>query len=191
MSDRIPADSVGLVSPHTQAFDAPVALLCGRMLARMELVYETYGELNAARSNAVLICHALSGHHHAAGYHSIEDERPGWWDSAIGPGKPIDTNLFFVVSLNNLGGLLRALDDLPGAQAAYERALRIFENAYGSDHPKLAICFNNLGFVLRDLKDLPGARAHIERALAILQKSLGDDHPNTRLARKNFDLLPR
>ncbi|MDX1733181.1 MAG: homoserine O-acetyltransferase, partial [Halioglobus sp.] len=66
--------------------------------------YETYGELNQARTNAVLVCHALSGHHHAAGYHSDEDKKPGWWEECIGPGKPIDTNRFFVVSLNNLGG---------------------------------------------------------------------------------------
>src|SRR5690606_14528289 len=69
-----------------------------------DLVYETYGNLNASASNAVLICHALSGHHHAAGYHSMDEKRPGWWDSCIGPGKPIDTNRFFVVCLNNLGG---------------------------------------------------------------------------------------
>ncbi|HAU18054.1 MAG TPA: homoserine O-acetyltransferase, partial [Marinobacter adhaerens] len=69
-----------------------------------DLVVETYGTLNADASNAVLICHALSGHHHAAGYHSAEDRKPGWWDSCIGPGKPIDTDRFFVVSLNNLGG---------------------------------------------------------------------------------------
>jgi len=103
MSDRIPADSVGVVTPQQQIFDEPVKLLCGRTLPRIELMYETYGRLNAARSNAVLICHALSGHHHAAGLHAADD-RPGWWDSAIGPGKPIDTNLFYVVSLNNLGG---------------------------------------------------------------------------------------
>ena len=63
-----------------------------------------YGELNAQRSNAVLICHALSGNHHAAGYHSPDDKKAGWWDECIGPGKPIDTNRFFVVCLNNLGG---------------------------------------------------------------------------------------
>ncbi|MFC5694941.1 homoserine O-acetyltransferase [Pseudomonas sp. GCM10022186] len=104
MPTAIPADSVGLVSPRVQRFSEPLALACGRSLADYELVYETYGELNQSRSNAVLICHALSGHHHAAGYHSMEDRKPGWWDSCIGPGKAIDTLKFFVVSLNNLGG---------------------------------------------------------------------------------------
>ena len=104
MPTAFPQDSVGLVSPQVFRFSEPLALACGRSLAEYELVVETYGELNAARSNAVLICHALSGHHHAAGYHSPDDRKPGWWDSCIGPGKPIDTNKFFVVSLNNLGG---------------------------------------------------------------------------------------
>lgn len=97
-------DSVGLVSPQTLTFAEPLALACGRSLANYQLVYETYGQLNSSASNAVLICHALSGHHHAAGYHSVDERKPGWWDSCIGPGKPIDTNKFFVVSLNNLGG---------------------------------------------------------------------------------------
>ena len=104
MSSVFPEDSVGLVAPRIATFAEPLALACGRELADYQLVYETYGELNAARSNAVLICHALSGHHHAAGYHNPDDRKPGWWDSAIGPGKPIDTNRFFVVALNNLGG---------------------------------------------------------------------------------------
>ncbi|EST17459.1 homoserine O-acetyltransferase [Pseudomonas putida S610] len=104
MSTVFPEDSVGLVVPQTARFDEPLALACGRSLAHYELVYETYGTLNAGASNAVLICHALSGHHHAAGYHAATDRKPGWWDSCIGPGKPIDTNRFFVVSLNNLGG---------------------------------------------------------------------------------------
>lgn len=104
MPSQIPHDSVGLVTPRTQRFDRPIRLACGRELAGYEIVYETYGELNAARSNAVLICHALSGHHHAAGYHSMEDRKAGWWDDYIGPGKPIDTRHFHVVSLNNIGG---------------------------------------------------------------------------------------
>ncbi|MBF0675066.1 homoserine O-acetyltransferase [Pseudomonas sp.] len=104
MSSVFPEDSVGLVEPRTAHFAEPLALACGREIADYQLVYETYGELNAARSNAVLICHALSGHHHAAGYHSPDDRRPGWWDGCIGPGKAIDTRKFFVVSLNNLGG---------------------------------------------------------------------------------------
>ena len=104
MSIVFPQDSVGLVTPQVLHFAEPLALACGRSLADYQLVFETYGELNATASNAVLICHALSGHHHAAGYHSADDRKPGWWDSCIGPGKPIDTNKFFVVSLNNLGG---------------------------------------------------------------------------------------
>ena len=104
MPDSIPVDSVGLVSPQFIHIDTPLSLESGRMLMQYDLVYETYGELNTQASNAVLICHALSGDHHAAGYHSLEDKRAGWWDNLIGPGKAIDTNLFFVVSLNNLGG---------------------------------------------------------------------------------------
>ncbi len=104
MSRVFPEDSVGLVSPRVAHFTAPLALACGRQLDQFELVYETYGNLNEARSNAVLICHALSGHHHAAGYHSEDERKPGWWEACIGPGKPIDTNRFYVVSLNNLGG---------------------------------------------------------------------------------------
>ncbi len=104
MPVTIPADSAGLVTPQTLRFSEPLALDCGRTLDEYQLVYETYGELNASCSNAILICHALSGDHHAAGYHSLDDKKPGWWDSCIGPGKPFDTRRFFVVSLNNLGG---------------------------------------------------------------------------------------
>jgi homoserine O-acetyltransferase len=103
MPQQIPADSVGIVTPQVAKFDQPLELRCGKTLASYELVYETYGQLNADKSNAILICHALSGHHHAAGYHE-GDTKPGWWDSCIGPGKAIDTNRFFVLSSNNLGG---------------------------------------------------------------------------------------
>ena len=104
MNDFANRRSVGIVTPQLVHFDVPLRLACGRDLPAYDLIYETYGELNAQRSNAILVCHALSGHHHAAGYHSTDDKKPGWWDECIGPGKPIDTNRFFVVSLNNLGG---------------------------------------------------------------------------------------
>lgn len=104
MNSADATDSVGLVTPQRAHFSEGLSLACGRHLPEFDLVYETYGHLNADASNAVLVCHALSGHHHAAGYHSETDRKPGWWDSCIGPGKPIDTNHFFVVSLNNLGG---------------------------------------------------------------------------------------
>ncbi|MBY5928511.1 homoserine O-acetyltransferase [Halomonas sp. DP8Y7-3] len=97
-------DSVGLVTPQMAHFDDPLPLVCGKTLTTYDLIYETYGTLNEDRSNAVLICHALSGHHHAAGYHDDSDRKPGWWDAHIGPGKSIDTDRFFVISLNNLGG---------------------------------------------------------------------------------------
>jgi homoserine O-acetyltransferase len=104
MDSTEPDSSVGIITPQVVRFDEPFDLTCGRQLHGFELVYEVYGELNEQRSNAVLICHALSGNHHAAGFHSENDKKPGWWDECIGPGKPIDTNHFFVVSLNNLGG---------------------------------------------------------------------------------------
>ena len=104
MPQEIPANSVGVVTPQIAIFDQPLELRSGKILERYELMYETYGQLNADKSNAVLICHALSGHHHAAGYHSQDDKKPGWWDSCIGPGKAIETNKFCVIALNNLGG---------------------------------------------------------------------------------------
>jgi len=104
MPDPLPLDSIGIVTPRSLHFSEPLLLECGKTLSEYDIAYETYGELNAAGSNAILICHALSGDQHAAGYYSTEDRKPGWWESCIGPGKPIDTNHFFVVSINNLGG---------------------------------------------------------------------------------------
>ena len=104
MPDSIPVNSVGLVKTRFMTIKRSLELDCGRSLPEFTLAYETYGELNAQRSNALLICHALSGDQHAAGYHSAEDRKPGWWDNCIGPGKPFDTNRFFIVSPNNLGG---------------------------------------------------------------------------------------
>jgi homoserine O-acetyltransferase len=104
MPETYSTQSVGLITPETLHFDQPITLACGRTLNSYDLVVETYGTLNADKSNAVLICHALSGNHHAAGVSSEDVTKPGWWDGYIGPEKPIDTNEFFVVSLNNLGG---------------------------------------------------------------------------------------
>ena len=97
-------NSVGIVTPEKVVFERHLELACGRILNGYELMVETYGKLNADKNNAVLICHALSGNHHSAGYHSADDRKPGWWDHYIGPGKPIDTNYFYVVNLNNIGG---------------------------------------------------------------------------------------
>ncbi|MBU1426088.1 MAG: homoserine O-acetyltransferase [Gammaproteobacteria bacterium] len=96
--------SVGIVSAQRATFEAPFTFRSGAVLPRHDLVYETYGTLNAAKSNAILICHALSGHHHVAGYYADDTQNIGWWDNMVGPGKPIDTNKFFVIGLNNLGG---------------------------------------------------------------------------------------
>ncbi len=104
MPQDFPANSVGLVTPQRMHFDQPLDLDCGRTLPGYELVYETYGTLNADASTAVLVTHALSGDHHAAGYHSRDDRKPGWWETCIGPGKPLDTDRFFIVCSNNLGG---------------------------------------------------------------------------------------
>jgi homoserine O-acetyltransferase len=104
MPKEIPLDSVGIVHSCSLHFDESLTLRSGKKLPQYDIAYETYGELNSQASNAILICHALSGDQHAAGYHSMEDKNPGWWDTAIGPGKVIDTNFFFVVCINNLGG---------------------------------------------------------------------------------------
>ena len=97
-------NSVGIVSAQRTTFDTPLVFRSGAVLPRYELVYETYGTLNADKSNAILICHALSGNHHVAGYYADDPKNVGWWDTMIGPGKPIDTGKFFVIGLNNLGG---------------------------------------------------------------------------------------
>ncbi|MFA6179759.1 MAG: homoserine O-acetyltransferase [Candidatus Methylopumilus sp.] len=96
--------SVGIVAPQIAHFSEPLTLKSGEVLPQFHLMYETYGELNADKSNAVMICHALSGNHHVAGKHADTDKSPGWWDNLIGPGRPLDTNKFFVIGLNNLGG---------------------------------------------------------------------------------------
>ena len=95
--------SVGIVTPQIFHFAEPLTLECNRTLPSFDLIVETYGTLNSDKSNAVLICHALSGSHHAAGFHSSDDKKAGWWDNMIGPNKAIDTNQFYVVCVNNIG----------------------------------------------------------------------------------------
>jgi len=99
-----PEGSVGVVSPKLARFEEPIALKSGARLNAYELAYETYGTLNAARSNAVLVCHALNASHHVAGVYADDPAELGWWDNLIGPGKPVDTGRFFVVGVNNIGG---------------------------------------------------------------------------------------
>ncbi len=94
--------TLGVITPQVMSVETPLTLSSGTVLPRYDLVYETYGQLNQEASNALLLCHALSGDHHVAGLDA--DNKPGWWNNYIGPGKPIDTNHFFVVCSNNLGG---------------------------------------------------------------------------------------
>ncbi|EHR73482.1 homoserine O-acetyltransferase [Burkholderiales bacterium JOSHI_001] len=95
--------SVGVVTPQQMHFAQALPLQSGAQLADYTLVYETYGTLNAARSNAVLVCHALNASHHVAGTHAGVERSEGWWDNLVGPGKPVDTNRFFVIGVNNPG----------------------------------------------------------------------------------------
>jgi len=95
--------SVGQVVAQKARFDEPIALRSGAELSSYDIAYETYGELNAARSNAVLVCHALNASHHVAGFYENEEGNLGWWDNLVGPGKPLDTRRFFVVGSNYLG----------------------------------------------------------------------------------------
>ena len=89
--------SIGLVIPQKAQFDRAVQLRSGAALDSYELAFETYGQLNAKRDNAVLVCHALNASHHVAGLYADDPKNLGWWDNLIGPGKPVDTNRFFVV----------------------------------------------------------------------------------------------
>ncbi|SCK62278.1 homoserine O-acetyltransferase [Variovorax sp. HW608] len=92
-----------VVTPQSMQFAGPLSLSSGASISNYSLAYETYGELNADRSNAVLVCHALNASHHVAGVYAGQDRSEGWWDNMIGPGKPVDTDRFFVIGINNLG----------------------------------------------------------------------------------------
>jgi homoserine O-acetyltransferase len=95
--------SLGVVKPEILHFAEPLSLQSGASIANYNLVVETYGQLNAKKNNAVLICHALNASHHVAGISADDPENIGWWDNMVGPGKPVDTNKFFVIGVNNLG----------------------------------------------------------------------------------------
>ncbi|MBL0148648.1 MAG: homoserine O-acetyltransferase [Ideonella sp.] len=95
--------SIGHVTPQAMHFDEPLPLRSGATLAGYDLVYETYGTLSADKRNAVLVCHALNASHHVAGNYAGQERSEGWWDNLVGPGKPLDTNTFFVIGVNNLG----------------------------------------------------------------------------------------
>ena len=123
--------SVGVVTPQRVSFSEPLKLRSGAVLPGFELVFETYGKLNAAGSNAVLVCHALSGGHHVAGTHAGDPKSVGWWDNLVGPGKPLDTNRFFVVGVNNLGGCFGSTGPLSVNPLTGKR--------YGADFPMVTV----------------------------------------------------
>ena len=112
-------------------FQAPLPLQSGALIGGYELAYETYGELNAGRSNAVLICHALNASHHVAGVYEGQDRSEGWWDNMIGPGKPVDTDRFFVIGVNNLGSCFGSTGPMHINPAS--------GRAYGADFPVLTV----------------------------------------------------
>ena len=132
MNDVSPG-SVGLVQPQTFHCATPLPLKSGAVLPEFSLVYETYGTLNATASNAVLVCHALSGNHHVAGYTDAADKDGtlGWWDNLVGPGKPLDTNKFFVVGVNNLGGCYGS----SGPNTIHPKTGKL----YGADFPVVTV----------------------------------------------------
>ena len=121
----------GVVTPKIARFEEPLKLKSGAMLDRYDLVYETYGTLNAAKSNAVLVCHALNASHHVAGRYADDPANVGWWDNMIGPGKPLDTNRFCVIGVNNLGGCFGST----GPQAINPATGR----AWGADFPVVTV----------------------------------------------------
>ena len=120
-----------IVTPQSMHFDAPLPLQSGVLLRAYNLSYETYGMLNTSRSNAVLICHALNASHHVAGVYAGQDKSEGWWNNMIGPGKPLDTNKFFVIGVNNLGSCFGST----GPMHAHPDTGQI----YGADFPVVTV----------------------------------------------------
>jgi len=120
-----------LVQPQSMLFETPLALRSGATLGGYRLAYETYGRLNAERSNAVLICHALNASHHVAGVYADAPDDLGWWDNMVGPGKPVDTERFFVIGVNNLGSCFGSTGPMHRNPASGE--------IYGADFPVLTV----------------------------------------------------
>ena len=151
--------SVGQVTPQRLHFEAPLPLRGGATLAGYDLVYETYGRLNAAKSNAVLVCHALNASHHVAGTHADQPRSEGWWDNLVGPGKPLDTNRLFVIGVNNLGSCFGSTGPLDTNPAT--------GRPWGADFPVVTV---------EDWVDAQARlldRLGIERLAAVLGGSLG------------------
>ncbi|MFL6663271.1 MAG: alpha/beta fold hydrolase, partial [Rhizobacter sp.] len=123
--------SVGPVTPQSRQFKEPLRLRSGAQLSDYTLVYETYGALNAARSNAVLVCHALNASHHVAGTYAGEEKSEGWWDNLVGPGKPLDTDRFFVIGVNNPGSCFGSTGPMHANPAT--------GRPYGADFPVLTV----------------------------------------------------
>src|SRR6478672_12841083 len=122
--------SLGTVTPSAMHFAEPLRLASGAQIADYTLMYETYGTLNADKSNAVLVCHALNASHHVAGTYAGEPRSVGWWDNLVGPGKPLDTDRFFVIGVNNPGSCFGSTG--PTSPNPDPRA---DGRAYGSDFP--------------------------------------------------------
>ncbi len=141
--------SVGLVSPQHMHFSVPLPLQSGAELRDYTLVYETYGQLNHNKSNAVLVCHALNASHHVAGTYEGQDNSTGWWDNLIGPGKPLDTDRFFVIGINNPGSCFGSTGPASTNPATGQ--------PYGSDFPVVTV------------EDWVDAQARLVSALGIEQ----------------------
>ncbi|HJV60861.1 MAG TPA: homoserine O-acetyltransferase [Albitalea sp.] len=142
-------NSLGHVTPQSRHFAEPLPLQSGAQLADYTLVYETYGALNADRSNAVLVCHALNASHHVAGTYAGQDRSEGWWDNLVGPGKPLDTDRFFVIGVNNPGSCFGSTGPMHTNPAT--------GRPYGADFPVVTV------------EDWVDAQARLMEALGIEQ----------------------
>ncbi|MBB3214472.1 homoserine O-acetyltransferase [Herbaspirillum sp. Sphag1AN] len=141
--------SIGIVSPQIMHFSEPLPLKSGASLTDYVLMYETYGTLNADKSNAVLVCHALNASHHVAGVYRDEPDNVGWWDNMVGPGKSLDTDKFFVIGINNLGSCFGSTGPMHTNPATGK--------PYGASFPVVTV------------EDWVGAQARLADALGIAQ----------------------